>query len=83
MPCAMTMKRISKPLPSSPICYGNTRQYIETDNDIGENRTGPEILRILKKVPKRHLRHVTTIIRDDDPRAGETLDILVGKTNNS
>lgn len=59
------------------------RQYIEADNDIGENRTGPEILRILKKVPKRHLRHVTTIIRDDDPRAGETLDILVGKTNNS
>jgi len=55
------------------------RQYIIADDDINENRTGPEIVRALNKIPKKHLRHVTVLIREN-PSAGETLDIIIGRS---
>ncbi|GAC1372748.1 MAG: hypothetical protein NVSMB39_7010 [Candidatus Saccharimonadales bacterium] len=55
------------------------RQYIMADDDIGENRTGPEIIRAINRIPKRHLRHVSILIREN-PEAGETLDIVIGNS---
>jgi hypothetical protein len=57
------------------------QQCIDDENDIGQHSTSQAVRKAFNRIPARHRRHITTIINDDNPSAGKTLNIIIGNSS--